>query len=498
MADFRTLKLSILADVTDLKTKFNAGQKEVSSFTSKVGDFGKKAAIAFGAATAAAGAYAVKLAVDGVKAAIEDEQSQIKLANALRNATAATNEQISSVEDQILQMSLAKGVADDQLRPAFAALSRSTGDLTKSQELLNLALDISSATGRSLDSVSLGLSRAYAGNTTSLGRLGIGLSSAELATMSFTDIQGKLSDLFGGAADANANTFAGRMDRIKIAFDEAKESLGQSLLPIVEKFIGFITSTALPALNSLIRGFKGEGKLEDGMNDTNDSAYNLGVTIRSVAGSFSRLFNVFNNEANTGASSGLGKLLDWFNVILKALGKLVDLLDFAFFLLGQIANPKNWFKSGTELTNEYKNRNVVGAPRVSIREAERGATATGSGSGSTSGSSAPKVTGGGSGSGGSSGSSTGSGSISVPTVPFQSVSLSQSQLAAFGSLEDIGFMQAAAAQNLPSTPNMPNIDITVNGAIDSESTARQIVEILNESYLRGTGGSSSLALYPSF
>ena len=78
MAGNRTLKLSILADVDDLKKKLGQGEQEVKSFGDKLGEFGKKAAAAFAVAAAAAAAYAGKLLVDGVKAAIEDEKAQAK------------------------------------------------------------------------------------------------------------------------------------------------------------------------------------------------------------------------------------------------------------------------------------------------------------------------------------------------------------------------------------------------------------------------------------
>ena len=222
----RTLKLSILADVDDLKKKLGEADKAVETNSSKISDFGKKAAAAFAVAAAAAVAYAGKLAVDGVKAAIEDEQAQLRLANALRQATGATDAQIKATEDMILKTSLATGVADDRLRPAMQRLAVSTKSTEEAQKLLTLALDISAASGKDLETVANALGRAQDGNVTSLGRLGLGLSKAELSTLSFTEVQQKLADLYGGAAATNAETFQGKIDRLKVGFDEAKESLG--------------------------------------------------------------------------------------------------------------------------------------------------------------------------------------------------------------------------------------------------------------------------------
>jgi hypothetical protein len=292
----RTLKLSILADVDDLKKKLGEADKAVEDNSSRIGEFGKKAAAAFAVAAAAAVAYGTKLAIDGVKAAIEDEQAQLRLANALRTATGATDAQIKATEDMILKTSLATGVADDQLRPAFQRLAVSTKDTAKAQELLSLALDISKGKGIELETVANALGRAQDGNTTALGRLGLGLSKAELATLSFTEVQTRLSDLYGGAAAANAETFQGKIDRLKVGFDEVKESLGVALLPQVEKFITFLNDTGIPTLNAFIAGLTGDQGLSASLNETQRGAESFGKAIGVVSGIISG-FITFLREA---------------------------------------------------------------------------------------------------------------------------------------------------------------------------------------------------------
>ena len=280
----RALTLSIVADIDNLQKGLAKADNEIQGFGQKVGEFGKKAAAAFAVAAAAAIAYGTKLAVDGVKAAIEDEQAQLRLAAALKTATGATEDQIKATEDMILKTSLATGVADDELRPALQRLAVSTKDTEKAQKLLSLALDISKGSGKDLEQVATALARAHDGQETALGRLGIGLSAAELKTMSFTQIQQKLSDLYGGAASKNAETFQGKIDRIKVGFDEAKESLGFALLPQVEKFIGFLNTTGIPTLNAFIAGLTGDQGLSAGLQESQRSAESLGKGISAVAG----------------------------------------------------------------------------------------------------------------------------------------------------------------------------------------------------------------------
>ena len=256
--DTRTLKLSILADVDDLKKKLGEADKAVENNSNKIANFGKKAAAAFAVAAAAALAYAGKLAIDGVKSAIEDEQAQLKLASALRKATGATDAQIKATEDMILKTSLATGVADDKLRPALQRLAVSTKDTVEAQKLLSLALDISKGSGQSLETVANALGKAQDGNTTALGRLGLGISKADLATLSFTEVQQKLADLYGGAAAANAETFQGKIDQLKVAFNETKESIGAFLLPVLEKLLGYVTDFVIPIFEKVRDALSGK------------------------------------------------------------------------------------------------------------------------------------------------------------------------------------------------------------------------------------------------
>lgn len=253
------VKITFDADLDGLKKGTKGAEDELTGFSGKVAEFGKKAAAAFAVAAAAAVAYAGKLAVDGVRAAIQDEQAQLRLADALRAATGATNSQIAAVEAQISKTALATGVADDQLRPALQRLTVATGDVEKSQKLLNVALDVSQATGKPLKAVSDALSKAYEGNTTSLGKLGIGLSAAEAKTLGFTGSVEKLTELYGGAAARNADTFQGRIDRIKTAFGETTEAIGFALLPILDRLLGIVTTYLLPAFEKVSSALSGSG-----------------------------------------------------------------------------------------------------------------------------------------------------------------------------------------------------------------------------------------------
>lgn len=212
--------------------------KQLETASDKVKFVLKAGAVAGVAAFAAIGAAAYQAGqalVGFARMAAEDEKGQKQLALAIQASTKATDAQIAATEEYIDKTQRAVGVADDQLRPALARIVRSTKDLDKAQRLLNIALDVSAATGKPLSVVTEGLARAYDGSTTALSRLGLGYDKAQLKAMEFNDIQKDLEKRFSGSALDNANTFEGTMARFRITVDELKESLGAALLPYLKR-----------------------------------------------------------------------------------------------------------------------------------------------------------------------------------------------------------------------------------------------------------------------
>ena len=178
MAGIPKVKIQFDADLDGLKKGSKEAEDEVGSLGDKIKDFGKKAAAAFALVGAAVGAFAVA----AVKAAAEDEAAQKRLEETIRSTTKATENQIKGVEEYITQTSIAIGVTDDQLRPAYSRLVRSTKDVEDAQKLLNLALDLASAAGKPLETVANALGKAYDGNTLALGKLGLGIDQNTLKT----------------------------------------------------------------------------------------------------------------------------------------------------------------------------------------------------------------------------------------------------------------------------------------------------------------------------
>jgi hypothetical protein len=490
MAGSRTLKLSILGDVDNLNKSLKSASKDVDSFGDKMGKVGKMVGAAFVAAAAAAGAYAIKIGVEGVKAAIEDEKAQTQLALALENATGATKQQIAATEQSILQMSLASGVADDSLRPALGRLVRSTGDITKAQDLLSTALDISTATGKPLEAVANALGKAYDGNTTSLGKLGIGLSAAELKTMNFTEVQGKLTDLFGGAAARNADTYAGRIARMQVAFNEAKETIGFALLPILEKVINFINQNALPVINAFSGAFSldggGLGAIIKNLGNTIVNVFTPIINgmvkafgyVKDAIGDNLETFKTFGSYIATYLAPVIGTILGGaLQIAGKIAGTVIDVIGDVVKILnglisGAIAGINALITAYNFANNIFGGKDIpkISAPSINVPK-------TGTPSVSTSIPALPKIS--------VPSTSTGAGGGGVATAA----------KAAASTTAKITGLATSGASGLAKTAagaSGTTINVNVSGAVDKEGTARTIVDTLNNSYYRGTGGAGNL------
>ncbi len=215
------LRIPIIGEFKGKKAFDQAG-KSTSTLEKGVKRLGGALAATFGAQ------QVLKFAKNAAKAFIEDEQAATRLAQSVKNLGLAF--ETPRIEEFISQLSRASGVTDDQLRPAMQKLLQTTGSVAKSTELLTQALDISRGSGVDYETVVNDLSLAYVGQTRGLKKYSLGLSQAELKTMSFADVQAKLADQFKGANSAYLETYAGKLSILSTAAGEASEIIGKSLV----------------------------------------------------------------------------------------------------------------------------------------------------------------------------------------------------------------------------------------------------------------------------
>lgn len=480
----RTLKLSILGDIDNLKKSLTQGTTEVSTFGDKITKFGKIAGAAFLAAGVAAAAYAGKLLVDGVKSAIEDEQAQAKLATTLRNVTGATDQQVAATESYIQKQQLLFGLTDTDLRPSFERLTRATKDLDVAQQAQSLAIDIAAGSGKSLEAVSQALGKAYEGNTTSLGKLGLGIDKAALKTMTMDELTAKLADTFGGQASIQADTFAGKMARLKQGIEEGKESVGSYVLDALTPMVTLLVNNVIPQVIAFgeTLGAKLKPYVDDLIFVFKEYLipyfqfwweFISGTLIPGIVDTFqpilSGLFKAFGSIAKS-IQDNSDKLEPFFSLI-KAIAKFIytvlapilgDVLGLALQIIGKaISVVIGLFANLVNIINS-----AVGAIQSLIRLVASNPLVRGIGNVIDS------VFGGGRAAGGS-------------------VMSGTSYL-----VGERGAELFTPTSNGNITPNNQMggtvINLNVTGAIDPEGTARSIISALNNSYYRGTQGAAAL------
>lgn len=314
MADTRTLKLSLLADVNKFISGMNEAETSTKGLNSKIGKYSKLMAGAFLAVGAAAGAMAIKIGVDSVNAAIEDEKSQRILQIQLEKTIGKQSGLTESVEKYIGATQKRVGVQDDVLRPAFARLLRSTEKVTEAQNLLNLALDISVATGKGIPQIADALGKVVDGNATALGRLGLGIDKTILKSGDLDLITKTLRDTFGGFADKEAATFDGQLRILRVKVDELKESIGKGLLPTLGSLISKTIEVADGFSGADPKGLSARA-IELGATLGDNGAYSLGRSIKTLADSFAKLFEALTNENANNANSTLQTFADALNAV---------------------------------------------------------------------------------------------------------------------------------------------------------------------------------------
>jgi hypothetical protein len=479
----RTLKLSLLADVAEFTKNLKVASKDTESIGDQFTAFGKKAAVAFAAAGAAIGAFALA----SVKAAAEDEVGQRKLEETIRNTTNATAEQIAGIDKYITKQSIATNTTDEVLRPALSRLILSTKDVTKAQELLTLAQEIAAARSLPLETVTNALGKAYDGSNTALSKLGTGIDKATLKTLTFDETQQLLNKTFDGFIENQSTTAAFKFGQITKAVDESKEAIGAALLPIVKEFADFLIVSVVPAIEAFVSGLTGTDSLVEGLSKSELQAVSFGKKVRSV---LDTVVDLKDELLVTAAVIGTVFVVSKISAAVVSTIALIKSLITAYNLLkgsAIVAGVASAFALNPLLGvgAVALGASVLAAAAAISRNSD---TDTGQLSATQTYSNISGVL----------GSTTTNKPPVVPkiTVPGStrgggiSNAASSASKAAASVLSGIGQDDTAAFAE--STPGVP-MNITINQGIigDPEQAARTIVDVVNRSFFRGTGGANA-------
>jgi len=310
MAGGRTLTVTLVANTKNFAAGMRDAVRNAEGFKGKMNavssGLNTMAGPAMLGAAAAAGALALKLGVDGVKAAVADQAAADKLTQTLRNLGLAHDN--VKIEDFIFKLQMQTGTVDDELRPAMERLIRSTENTSEAQRALQLALDISASKGKDLGLVANSLGKAYDGNANALGRLGLGIDSAILKSGDMGAITSELSRLFSGQAAAAANTWSGRLQRLNVAFDELKESFGAGFLAEMDN------------------AEQGTASLTESIAALRPIAEDVGRNIGEITNALAALGSIVGNvqSVTDGFPDWMKRIGDYANRVLNPVGSLVE------------------------------------------------------------------------------------------------------------------------------------------------------------------------------
>lgn len=228
----RTLQVYLAADTKNFRNGMMQAEAQADGLKGKFSSLSSSLTNMLGPALigagVAAGALAVNFAVDGVKAAAEEEKELVKLSTTLANL--GFEDATDSVNQFIDTQARQSTFSDSDLRPAFERLTAATKDLGTAQDLTRLAMDLAIGANVDLETASKALAKTVDGNTGALKKLVPGLDEAVLKSGDLDAITKALSERFSGQAAAAAQTWEGQIGNLSEAFDELKESFGTGFL----------------------------------------------------------------------------------------------------------------------------------------------------------------------------------------------------------------------------------------------------------------------------
>ena len=555
----RTLKLSILADVDELKKSLNVGSKDVDGFAGKIGDFSKKAALAFAAVAAAAGAMALKIGVDAVKAA-SDLSETVSKVGVLFGDTAKDIEKFA--DGAATSLGQTKQQALDAAA-TFATFGKSAGlsgkDLSKfSTDFVKLSSDLASFNNTTPEQAINAIGSALRGEAEPLRAYGVLLDDASLKQSALSlgiikttkealtpqqkvlAAQALIYEQTGAAQGDFERTSDGLANKTRILtaqLENAKVTIGEALLPIVLELANFFSEKVIPIVQQVSDAFgsKAEGmggtltKLADGIKsfvqpifEGFKSAFDkIKKTVIENKDEFQSFFDLVKAAAPV-IGAVIGKAFDIIgsvasvvlNVFANVLGALKGLINTAIDFINLAIRGLNIINPGKDIPYLDKIGSSGGSTKTGALgnfSMSTGSTMTTSGGLTGGGTTGGSTTGGGSltGTGGTgTGGSTSIGAVAKKVTKvvddvagaFDNFTSGTTTLAGVMAASNKPFQFGTSGVNTSSlagiaaASNAPTINLTVNGAMDAEGTARTIVDTLNNSFYRGTGGATNLQI----
>jgi hypothetical protein len=518
MAGNRTLKLSILADVDDLNKKLKAANTDVETSAGKLSEFGKKAGLAFAAAAAAAGAFAIKIGVEAVKAA-SDLNETISKVGVLFGESSKDIEKFAAGAAKSLGQTKQQAL---DAAATFATFGKSAGlsgqDLTKfSINFTRLASDLASFNNTSPEQAINAIGAALRGEAEPLRAYGVLLDDAsmrqaalELGIVNTTknaltpqqkvlaaqELIYRQTAAAQGDFERTSDGLANRTRILSAELENAKATIGEALLPVVLELATFFSDKVIPIVNGLADAFGSKKDKTAGMsgilNGLVETIGNLVIpifdgmkkafdkikaTIIENKDEFQAFFDVLKAAAPI-IGTVIGKAFEVvgavastvLNIISNVLAAIKPLINTAVDGINLVIRGMNLIKPGSDIPYLSKIGAVTPVGGFSGTMPNGTSFNTGGSATTSTATTTPTTT------------------TPAPTpVAAAAAAAAASAGVALNDPFNVGRFRRAEAAD--SGNNYYNINVT--GALDKEGVARQIVEIINESSYRGGGGAGS-------
>ena len=161
-----------------------------------------------------------------------DVEAQNKLENAISNTGKAYDDYADRV-DGAVESSVRFGVTDGEVKDALTRLTDATKDPAKALDDLAMAQDLAAAKGVSLSDAATMIGKAHNGSAKVFKEFGIEVGKNADGTADYEGALGNLADTLKGRAEANADSFGGKMREIRAWTDNAASSLAEQYGPAI-------------------------------------------------------------------------------------------------------------------------------------------------------------------------------------------------------------------------------------------------------------------------
>ena len=161
-----------------------------------------------------------------------DVEAQNKLENAVTNTGKAYDDYADRVSGAV-ESSVRFGVTDGEVKDALTRLTDATKDPAKALDDLAVAQDLAAAKGVSLSDAATMIGKAHNGSAKVFKEFGVEVGKNADGTADYEGALGNLADTLKGRAEANADSFGGKMREIRAWTDNAASSLAEQYGPAI-------------------------------------------------------------------------------------------------------------------------------------------------------------------------------------------------------------------------------------------------------------------------